>query len=86
MMRLRLRLRATMSAEAEAEREALTLCQSLTCTAGYGVRQSNEQNHGQQKNMEEANAGRQPEAVAWHALTWRSENSCMRACATLTFA
>jgi len=77
-----------MSAEAEAEAEReLWYCVSRSpVQQGYGVRQSNEQNHGQQKNMEEANAGRQPEAVAWHALTWRSENSCMRACATLTFA
>ena len=72
-----------MRAEAGAEREALALRQSL---AGLGLWCEAIEPTEPGENMEEANAGRQPEAVAWHALTWRSENSCMCACATLTFA
>ena len=72
-----------MRAEADAEREALALRQSL---AGLGLWCEAIERTEPAENMEEENAGRRPEAVAmaWHALTWRSENSCMRACATLT--
>ena len=75
-----------MRAEADAEKEALALCQSLTCTAGLWCEAIERTEPAE--NMEEENAGRRPEAVAmaWHALTWRSENSCMRACVTLKFA
>ena len=73
-----------MRGEAEAEREALALCQSLTYTAGLWCEAIERTEPAE--NMEEANAVRRPEAVAWHALTWRSENSCMRACVTLKCA
>ena len=74
-----------MRAEADAEREALVLRQSL---AGLGLWCEAIERTEPAENMEEENAGRRPEAVAmaWHALTWRSENSCMRACVTLKFA
>ena len=62
-----------MRAEAEAKREALALCQSLTCTAGLWCEEIEITEPAE--NMEEENAGRRPEAVAWHALTWRSGNA-----------
>ena len=72
-----------MRAEADAEREALALRQSL---AGLGLWCEAIERTEPAENMEEANAVRRPEAVAWHELTWRSENSCMRACVTLKCA
>ena len=61
MLRLRLRALATMRAEADAEREALALRQSL---AGLGLWCEAIERTEPAEHMEEANAGRWPEAVA----------------------